>query len=88
MEIIVYDENVTLTRETILKTRGHFINVCYRCINEVLTGKVQINNIREYIISQKAHIDRVRSGESDRTLHFIQIAYYIQTGNMVPILHK
>lgn len=87
MEIQVNNETIILTTEIINRTRQHFINVCLACIDEVITGKVKVNDINKYITWQKEKIEYFREGKGDSTLHFCQMAYYFQSGISVPILN-
>ena len=43
IQVRVYDEIITLTKETIIRTREASIKNCYGCIAEVESGKVYLN---------------------------------------------
>ena len=77
-----------ITEETILKTRSYGIKQCQDCINEVLSGKVRVNDIDSYIEMQKSHIGKYESGYYDDKLHFLSKAIYLQFGESVPIMSK
>ena len=82
--IIIHGERVTLTPETILKTRLHFSGNAQACIDEVLSSDVTVNNQSEYFTDCKQREQRVLSGDEDTYLYFLQHAYFIQAGECVP----
>lgn len=86
MQISVRNVPVTLTEETIIKTRQYFATNAQGCIDEVLSGNVRVNDIEKYIISCKQRAIDSLAGKSDNTFTFIQMAYYLQTGVSVPLL--
>ena len=75
-----------LTQETILKTRQHFAESHDRCIDEVLSGKVKVNNPDKYIEWKRQNKNDVLSGKWDHTFTFQQRARWLQTGECVPLL--
>ena len=86
MIISVKGEDIILSKEIIHKTREHFINIHLACIDEVMNGEVKVNDMEKYINWKNESIKHVKAGKSDCTLHFIQVAYFIQTGITVPLL--
>ena len=78
--------NVELNLETIEKTRLWFYDNAFDCIEEVTTGKVKVNNLKEYIDWQKQRAEQALTGDFDYTFTFMQRAYFIQTGKDVALL--
>jgi hypothetical protein len=52
IQVRVYDEIITLTKETIIKTREASIRNCYGCIAEVKQKIVNLYFIILYIINK------------------------------------
>lgn len=80
-----YFNGTELTPETILATRKHFYDICMGCIKEAKSGEVFVNNLEKYISSQLEKSERYMTGGGDRTFTFLQRAYWIQTGEMLPL---
>ena len=68
------------------KTREEFANLYQDCIEEVLTGKVVVNDKERYIKWKKELKKEVLSGKHDDTFTFRQVLWYNQTGEMIPLL--
>lgn len=83
--IIIHGERVILTEETILKTRQHFADNGKGCIDEVLNGTVKVNDQDTYFKRCEQNIIDALAGKSDKTLAFIQHAYFIQSGESTPM---
>lgn len=77
---------ITITNETIMKTRSHFINNCNACILGACSCEFRVNDLMKYIEWQKRYISSIVKGESDHTLTFLQRALWLQTGEMAAIL--
>lgn len=77
---------VELTEETIQKTREWFANNDQECIEEVCSGKVNVNDPEVYILWCEKRAKSALEGGIDHTLTFLQRAYFIQTGEMVALL--
>ena len=77
---------VILTDESVLRTREWFADNCLGCISEAKSGLVYVNDLEEYIVWQLDSRDRVLAGKDDHTFTFLQRAYFIQTGESVPML--
>lgn len=86
MEITVRNIPVTLTDDTISKTRQWYADNAQACIDEAVSGDVKVNDLAKYIEWNKQKIVDSLTGKSDHTFTFIQMAYYIQTGECVPLL--
>ena len=90
IDIIVHGKPVTLSKDTILKTRECKINIELGCIEEVKSGKVYINpdyGIERYEKDCMEEIEKYKSGYYDKWIGFIQLAYWIQTGESIPLLN-
>ena len=83
--IIIHGERVILTEDTIFKTRKHFADNSQGCIDEVLNGSVKVNDQKEYFKRCEQNIIDALAGGSDKTLAFLQHAYFIQSGESVPM---
>lgn len=86
MQITVHNQPVTITEETILKTRQWYADNAQACIDEAVSGKVRVNGLSEYIEWRRQGAADTLAGKLDHTFAFIQIAYYLQTGISVPLL--
>lgn len=86
MNITVHNQPVTLTTETISATRQWFIDNAQGCINEAVTGEVRVNDLPRYIKWNEVRIEDIKAGNSDHTFTFIQMAWYIQSGECVGLL--
>ena len=78
---------INLTLETILKTRIHFYNLCLGCIKEAHENK-SVNNIEEYVKYEMTQSKEYLEGKYDNTFTFLQRAYYLQTGESIPIFSE
>lgn len=91
IQVRVYDEIITLTKETIIKTREASIKNCYGCIAEVESGKVCLNpeyGFDRYKAEKLKEIEQIKDGKYDHYLASIQKAIYIQTNESVPMFSK
>lgn len=77
---------VQLTDETIQKTRKWFSDNAMACIEEAKSGKVYVNNIERYTKLNEQSAREYMEGKHDHVLAFLQRAYFIQTGESVPLL--
>lgn len=91
IKVRVYDEVITLTKETVIKTREASIKNCYGCIDEVESGKVYLNpdyGFERHKAEKLKEIEEIRDGKYDHYFGFIQKAVYIQTKESVPMFSK
>lgn len=88
LKMRVYDELITLTLDTILKTNKHLADNAQGCINEALSGEVYVNPAMfdEYIKSCEERKESYLKGDFELTLGYYQDAYLIQTGKSIPLL--
>lgn len=86
---MVYKFNgVELKEETIQETRKWFHDNSLACIEEAKSGKVFVNDIEYYSKWRTEQAKEYMEGKSDRTVAFLQRAYFIQTGESVALLSK
>ncbi|MDR5812032.1 hypothetical protein QCE62_00320 [Caballeronia sp. LZ033] len=76
---------VELTPETITATHAWFANNAQACIDEAVSGAVRVNDLSSYVAWRQQDIDRHRAGIGGTSFAFLQRAYYIQTGESVPL---
>lgn len=81
-----YFNGVELTKETIQKTRKWFSDNAIACIEEVKSGKSWVNDEESYFEQENKNAKEFLEGKYDHTLTFLQRAYFIQTGESVPLL--
>lgn len=86
MNITVRGIPVTLTPETIEKTRQYYADNAKACIAEAVSGEVRVNDLPRYIIWCEQRAADSLAGKSDHTFTFIQMAWYIQSGECVGLL--
>lgn len=93
--IHVHGVPVVLTVETIRATRQWYADNAAACIAEareyVETGGksgTRVNNLESYVAWREQAAADSLAGKGDHTVAFIQRAYYIQTGESVPLLAK
>ncbi len=77
-----------MTQATIKATREQGIAQCEACIAEAESGAVFVNDLPGYIAYQRGDQEKYRNGDYDHTLHFLQRAIYIQTGESIPMMSK
>lgn len=77
---------VKLTDESIQKTRKWFHDNAIACIDEVKNGKVYVNDRDYYFKWRNKEAKEYMEGKHDYVLTFLQRAYFIQTGESVPLL--
>jgi hypothetical protein len=79
---------VALTDESIRRTRKWYADNAMACIAEAESGHVRVNDMDEYRDRFERSAERSLAGLEDGTLSFLQLAYFIQTGESVPLLPK
>ena len=79
---------VELTEETIIKTRKWFAQNCLDCIKEAESGKAYINDLEAYRKWRLEERENDLNGKNDKTFTFLQRAYFVQTGESVPMFSK
>lgn len=77
---------IELTEESIQKAREWFADNAQGCIDEVLSGKVKVNDPESYFAWRREQISDAMEGRNDHTLTFLQRAHYIQTGECIALL--
>lgn len=86
VEIIYRSKAVELTAETIDATWAWFADHERACIDAATNGEFRVNNLEKYIRDCKANIERYEAHEGRMSMTFLQRAYFIQTGESVPLL--
>lgn len=89
INVRVYDEVITLTKDTIIKTRDWYIDNQNGQVAEVESGEVYLNP--DYGLDRLKrecldNIENIKQGKWDNGFSFIQRAVYIQTKQSVPML--
>lgn len=77
--------NVEITPESIAATRAWFADNAQACIDEATVGEVFVNDLTKYVAWQQERMREAMAGAFDRTFTFAQRAYFIQTGESVPM---
>jgi hypothetical protein len=89
--------DVTLTAETIQRTREHFAEnkrACARvCVEYGQHGPLQeggfhVNGREEYVAQCARDAEAFLAGEYDYSFTFAQRAHYLQTGESIPLFSK
>ena len=86
LTIYVYNKPVELTAETIDKTWKWFSDHCRLCAADAIAGKFFVNDLKRYVEREHAEAARYDRHEGVMSVTFIQRAYYIQSGESVPLL--
>lgn len=77
--------DVYLTDDTIQKTRKWFSDNALSCIEEAKSGKVYVNDLEDYTKLTMKEAKEYIEGNHDHVFAFLQRAYFIQTGESVPL---
>jgi len=75
---------IALKLEDILKTRIYFYELCLDCIKEAQENQ-SVNNIQEYTEYEMNEARKYLEGKHDNTFTFLQRAYFLKTGESVPL---
>jgi hypothetical protein len=91
LKIFVHDKAVTLTPETIEATFQWYADNARLCASEAMEGAFFVNDLDSYVSqkeSEALNYERQKENGPDGrlSLAFIQRAYYIQSGESVPML--
>lgn len=90
VQIFIYEKPVTLTAETIAATFQWFADNARLCASEAQAGAFFVNNLSDYVKRKEAEAleyEAKKNEEPNRlSLAFLQRAYYIQSGESVPML--
>jgi hypothetical protein len=84
--ILVDGQPVVLTVDTIRKTCDFYAQHKQCCIDEVLRGTDKVNNVEQYIKDCTEQKEQYLSGNFEPWLGFWQQAYFIQSGQSVPLI--
>lgn len=78
--------NIEISEDTILLTRKYFADIQLGCIKDAKQGLVKVNDLDKYTKQREQSYVEYLNGCWDHTFTFIQRAYYIQTGECIPLL--
>lgn len=74
-------EPVAITKEqAVITTRQWFADNAQACIDEAISGQLQVNDLVKYVQDQTQRIQDSLKGKWDHTLAFQQRVLYVQTG--------
>lgn len=89
--LFIHDEIVTITSETIAATYDWFAANSRLCASEAKAGKFFVNDLDKYVEeceAQALEYEACKEKETGRfSFAFMQRAYYIQTGESIPLLN-
>ena len=75
-----------ITKEIVNQTRHWFLDNIQACIDEAISGEIEVNDLNKYIDSMLQRMDDIEEGLWDNTFTFQQRAIYIQTGECHALL--
>ena len=75
-----------LTEASMQAARQWYVDHAQRCIDEVESGAVEVNDVEVYYKWCKGLAEQAMRGDYDHTLSFLQRAHYIQTGECIALL--
>ena len=89
----IYGKPITLTKETIEATFQWYADHARLCASEAKAGAFRVNDLERYVRENEeealSYERQKKDGPDGRySLAFIQQAYYIQSGESVPMLSK
>jgi len=82
---------VILKLEDILKARMHFCELCLGCVQEALERIKEsqqgqfVDSVKNYIEHETNEARKYLEGKYDNTFTFLQRAYFLKTGESVPL---
>lgn len=86
-----YFNNIKLTKNSIEESRKNFYYGCLNVIDDILKGDTFLNNEKEveyFIILELKNAKEYLLGYNDYKPYFLQYAYYIQTGESIPLMNN
>lgn len=86
LSVINHGERVLLSEDTVNKTCQWYADNAQGCIDEVLSGRVGVNDQPAYIESKLTDKENYLSKSFEVGLWFYQKALFIQTGQSTSIL--
>lgn len=79
---------VTITPETVARTREHFVANKRECIAAAQCGEMYVKDIASYVQRTEETIAHIEAGGWDHTFTFMQRAHWLQTGVDIPLLPR
>lgn len=86
LEIHVHGKPVVLTDETLSATWKWHADLERRCAAAAASGEMRVNDLDGYVKDCEARAVAYEAREGRMSLAFIQQAYFIQSGESVPLL--
>lgn len=83
--------NVRLNESSIKKSRKYFCDGSLKRIDEVLKGETYLNDendVRDFVVFELNNAKNHLLGDNDYKPYFLQHAYYIQTGDSLPLMYN
>ena len=78
----------TLTDETMQATRQWFADNSLACVADARSGEHRVNDLESYCAWREQAARDSLAGKGDHSFAFLQRAYFIQTGESVPLFSK
>ena len=79
---------VELTPEAIEEARAWFIQNARECVADAESGRQRVNDLESYRAWRLQHIADLEAGRGLYSVAFLQRAYFLQTGESVPLLRS
>ena len=79
--------NVEITPETFEATKQYFIDLNKELIRQVKSDELIVNNPDNYVQWKQDNIEYYKNLENTINFTFLQRAYFIQTGDCLPLFN-
>lgn len=86
MRIFVRGQKIEITEQTIRQTREWFAEKARECARQAAEGDFHVNDLQRYLDQQIEKERAALAGEFDKSVTFAQMAFFIQTGESVPLI--
>lgn len=80
--------NIEISKESFESAKRYYIYLSYELIKQVDSGELFVNDKAKYIKDKLDYIEYLEKLETTGNFTILQRAYYIQTGDMLPLLGK
>ena len=80
--------NVEITKDSFNSAKRYYIYLSYELIKQVDSGELFVNDKSKYIKDKLDYIQYLENLKTTSNFTLLQRAYYIQTGEMIPLLGK
>ena len=78
--------NVEITQDSFNRAKHYYINLANNLIKDVESGELTVNDSERYINWKKETIEELKDMKETGNFTILQMAYFIQTGEMVALL--